>query len=125
MVRFMILGVLLLAVGSCASPEFIKRKEAARPETAASCAAKGQALDNFGMFGIPSCVTKYADASKVCRNRSECQGDCLVELGSAEATTRDYRVGAEADGQCARQLPLDGCLAAIDGGKVTHAECVD
>lgn len=121
----MIVGVLLLVIGACASPEFIERKVAARPETAKSCAAKGQTLGHFGMFAIPSCVTKYADAGQVCRNKSECQGGCLVEMGRADANARNYRVGAEAEGQCARQLPLDGCLAAIDGGKVTQAECVD
>ena len=77
------------------------------------------------MFAVATCVKRFADAGKVCRNTSECLGGCVVELGIAENRDKEYVVGQAAEGQCARQSVLGSCVATIDGGKVKQADCVD
>jgi hypothetical protein len=114
----------LSSLGSCASPEFVENKPRKVP-TEKDCAARGEFLDRGGMFASATCVRRFADAGKVCRSKSDCLGSCIIELGTAENREREYQVGQMAEGRCARQSALAGCLATVDGGKVTQAECVD
>lgn len=114
----------LSLLGSCASPAFIANKPT-KPPTVKVCAAKGEHLGHYGMFAVATCVKRFADAGKVCRNTSDCIGGCVVELGTVENRDKEFIVGQTAEGQCARESVLGSCVATIDGGKVTKAECVD
>lgn len=110
----------VMFIASCTVPS---AKEKA--PTAKSCAAKGQFLYNYGMFRSRVCVTRYADAGKVCRSKSDCLGRCVVMLGTEETNGRDFSVGVEANGTCAAQDALDGCYSTVEAGKVVESACYD
>jgi len=115
----------VLSVGACAFPDAQGTDQRRQIPTARSCAAQGKVLDHFGMFGSPTCVTRYADAGKVCRSKSDCLGRCVVRLGTDETNGRDFSVGVETNGQCAKQDALDGCYSTVERGRVTESLCVD
>lgn len=118
-------AIFILAIGSCTSPNLGLSMRRSGAETARSCAARGLSLDHLGMFGAPTCVTRYADAGKACRSKADCLGDCIVQLGTPETNGMDFAVGFETGGMCASQDFLEGCFATLDNGKVIRSVCSD
>jgi hypothetical protein len=47
------------------------------------CRSDGGTIESVGIFGHPICVRPYADAGKVCSDKSECLGRCLAPVGAA------------------------------------------
>jgi hypothetical protein len=84
---------------------------------AAQCSAKGGSIQPVGKAQIPTCVTPYADAGKVCTDKAQCEGSCILE-GNIETT------GAVA-GTCQKTDRQFGCYAKVVNGKSTGAICVD
>ncbi len=84
-----------------------------------ACAARNGEVRQEGLLGAWRCVAPYADAGKVCRDKADCEGKCLLGPG-ADAVT-----GAEAPGICQANDSPFGCYAEIVDGKVTAALCVD
>ena len=74
------------------------------------------------MFGTAMCVTRFADAGKVCSNKSDCTGRCIT---LDEEKLRKSAIGVPAVGQCQADDHLFGCYAEIKGGKITQPICVD
>jgi hypothetical protein len=89
----------------------------------AACSGRGGSIRGVGMFGTPSCVIPYADAAKACRDKSDCQGRCIMELGHPGEP--DLKPGDDLTGQCQKDTALFGCYAEIVDGKVRHTICVD
>ena len=83
----------------------------------AACAAKGGAIQPVGKAQIPTCVIPYADAGKACADKSQCQGECVLE-GDLEAR-------GEVTGACQKTDHQFGCYAKVVNGKATAAICVD
>lgn len=84
---------------------------------AAACSAKGGTIQPVGRAQIPTCVTPYADAGKACTDKSQCQGQCVLE-GNLEAQ-------GEVTGACQKTDRQFGCYARVINGKATGAICVD
>jgi len=84
---------------------------------AATCAARGGAMQPVGRMQRLTCVTPYADAGKICRDKADCQGSCILE-GNVETT------GAVA-GTCQKTDVQFGCFAKVVDGKATGAICID
>jgi hypothetical protein len=120
-------GAAFAVLSGCSSLD--REVDAARSRAAptaaerAQCEAGGGSIRGVGMFGLPSCVTPYADAGKVCRDKSDCRGRCIVELGHPGEP--DLKPGDALTGQCQKDTALFGCYAEIVDGKVRHTICVD
>lgn len=111
--------LLILLAGSCAPVE----REAAREDapTAAQCAARGAFLDHRGMFDTAMCVTPFPDAGKVCSDKADCAGRCILDRDAAVGKS----VGSEATGRCQADDALFGCHADVVGGKMMRTICED
>ena len=83
-----------------------------------ACLDKGGVIKNVCMFGLPSCVQKYADAGKTCSDSSDCTGECRIEAGLVE-------VGTQATGFCSIDSDPCGCFQLIVNGIAKHAVCAD
>nr|WP_295107539.1 hypothetical protein [uncultured Caulobacter sp.] len=83
----------------------------------ARCSAKGGSVQPVGKAQIPTCVIPYADAGKVCTDKAQCEGACILE-GNIETT-------GEVAGQCQKTNRQFGCYAKVVNGKSTGAICVD
>lgn len=83
----------------------------------AQCSAKGGSVQPVGKAQIPTCVIPYADAGKTCADKSQCEGNCILE-GNLEAQ-------GEVTGQCQKTNRQFGCYAKVVNGKSTGAICVD
>lgn len=84
-----------------------------------ACAAKNGEVRQEGLLGTWRCVIPYADAGNACRDKTDCEGKCLVPPDSDAVT------GAEATGACQANDSPFGCYAEIVDGKVAAALCVD
>lgn len=84
---------------------------------ASACAAKGGAMTPVGKAQIPTCVIPYADGGKACADKSDCQGQCVLE-GNLEAQ-------GPVAGACQKTNRQFGCYARVVNGKATAAICVD
>lgn len=87
--------------------------------SASECAAKGGTLKPAGRMQTLRCAIPYADAGKVCDDKSDCEGLCLADNAVAEPPA------GRVTGKCQADNLLFGCLSAIDGGRVTSTICVD
>ncbi len=105
-------GLLLAACAPAAQPAAPSAEK-----LAAACTAKGGALQPVGKAQIPTCVIPYADAGKACTDKSQCEGQCVLE-GNLEAT-------GDVTGQCQKTNRQFGCYARVVNGKATAAICVD
>ena len=113
---FALTAVVALLLAGCAAPN----AEPAAPSAqalAAQCAAKGGSITPVGKAQIPTCVVPYADAGKACTDKSQCEGQCVLE-GNLEAQ-------GDVTGQCQKTNRQFGCYARVVNGKATGAICVD
>ena len=69
------------------------------------------------LCNIYSCAEGTKDGGKPCRNRADCEYQCV--------TKSPARLGAEAQGQCAAVKTSYGCHTYVDGGKIVGRICVD
>jgi hypothetical protein len=98
-----------LVTSACASRQVVN---------AAQCQSQGGTIQGVGMFATPACVIPYADAGKVCSDRSDCTGLCK--------TDQDITVGQPATGTCQRKIHDNfGCYNEVKGGVVLAGMCVD
>ncbi|WP_454714835.1 hypothetical protein [Caulobacter segnis] len=83
----------------------------------AQCSAKGGSVQPVGKAQFPTCVIPYADAGKVCTDKAQCEGACVLE-GNIETT-------GDVAGTCQKTNRQFGCYAKVVNGKSTGAICVD
>ena len=82
------------------------------------CRAEGGAVRGVGMFGNPACVKPFADAGKVCSDKSECQGLCKAPENSV--------VGSRSTGICQKDThDIYGCYNEVKQGAVVAGMCFD
>lgn len=85
---------------------------------AAQCQLHGGTLQGVGMFATPACVIPYADAGKLCSDKSDCTGLCK--------TDQDIAVGQAVTGTCQRSNHDNfGCYNEVKGGIALAGMCVD
>jgi len=112
--RMLALAAALLIAGCAPTTQ----PAATTAETLASaCSAKGGTIQPVGKAQIPTCVTPYADAGKTCSDKSDCQGQCVLE-GNLEPR-------GPITGTCQKTDRQFGCYARVVDGKATAAICVD
>lgn len=125
---------ILALLSSCTSPsgsiaDAAAQASAGGPRKAseaerADCSARGGAIVARGMLGSATCAVPYADAGKVCRDKSDCQGECRATAGAGASPIRqgDTVVGrCDADSQAGF-----GCFSLVSNGRAAQPEiCVD
>ncbi|HJV40984.1 hypothetical protein [Caulobacter sp.] len=84
---------------------------------ASACSAQGGSIQPVGRAQIPTCVVPYADGGKACADKSDCQGQCVLE-GNLEPQ-------GPVTGACQKTNRQFGCYARVVNGKATAAICVD
>lgn len=91
----------------------------------AACTERGGSIVTRGMFGSPMCAVPYADAGKVCRDKTECQGECRASrAGPGEPPIRE---GDTISGRCDADTQAGfGCFSLVKDGRAAQPEiCVD
>lgn len=87
-------------------------------QTAAqACVSQGGDWKRLGLLGLWQCERPWPDAGRVCRDSSDCQGECLAPAGSA--------IDQAVSGQCSAVTPLFGCHARVTAGRAEPTLCVD
>jgi hypothetical protein len=82
------------------------------------CRAEGGLVRGVGMFGTPACVKPFADAGKVCSDKSECVGLCKAP--------EEAEIGSPSNGACQKDThDFYGCYDEIRQGMVVGGVCFD
>jgi hypothetical protein len=124
-VKRILASAIALMLAGCASsvPVAVGADAAASPaqtagvSDAASCAARGGAIQPVCRMQRPMCVIHYADAGKACVGDADCEGKCRA---------RDDAVyGQAAAGVCQATSDPCGCHANVEGGIAQPRICVD
>lgn len=114
-----LLMLAILGIGSCSRP--LKRLNASESR---SCVLQG-GYESRGPFGYPFCQFRYSDGGKICSGKSDCRGQCILEIAGPPGF--DPEPGAPALGVCEAERSTFGCYAKVEDGKVSPegGVCVD
>jgi len=126
--RILLLGLIALLAG-CHSIRSYRaereieswRREALKKIDVEQCLSVGGEIGGVGMFGLPACIRQFSDAGKACRDGSECEGRCPVDL-SVDSTPQS---GEEAVGKCEVDDDWSGCSADVKNGIAQATWCQD
>ncbi len=125
----MVLAVIAVAACSPAagpSPSEPVHASVAAPATSAPPADEARCTANGGEWRPvcrmqqPACVTKFADAGKICSDGDDCAGDCL-----AKSDAGFVQGGMPVTGLCAVNDDPCGCKQTVEDGKATTTICID
>ena len=124
--RFVALLVSVLILAACApadgsgAPGDTTVVSTPIPTDEQSCRVAGGNWRRVCLMGTWSCVVKYADAGKTCRDGDECQGKQCRYNGKpvTDSTT-------EVTGSCVATSDPCGCFTLVQDGKADAALCVD
>jgi hypothetical protein len=114
----------LLTLGFLASAQ---AQDCPTPDPAAQataekqCRAAGGEWARFGvrdhLCNVYSCAPRTKDGGKPCRNRADCEYQCVHEAHAA--------LGTEVTGKCAAIATPFGCVYQVDGGRIVGRVCTD
>jgi hypothetical protein len=133
--------VLLAAVSACTRQDFPSKTSAASaapaaaPDTAGTTSstsarigsAKPQSAEEcrqscngewsaHGITGVVSCLCRTSDAGRDCRDKSECQGECLLTPVRTEQVSAGPPATGYFVGKCAEFVTSFGCSRRIQAG---------
>jgi len=91
------------------------------PTDRAGCEARGGRWGPAGLLPAPVCNLPTKDGGKPCRDRADCESDCIAELTEAEKKA----LPVETTGKCAAWRRNPGCRAHVHDGRVESILCVD
>ena len=98
----------------------------ALPKNEADCLTQGGVWKKIGPDPFPSCNRKTIDRGNLCRDNSECEGNCQITL-----TREELRQGMSGKlnktvrfGQCSLWVIELGCQGIMKNGKV-QVICLD
>jgi hypothetical protein len=115
------LAALLLATAPALGQDCPKPDPAAQAAGEKQCRAVGGEWARFGvrdyLCGVYSCAARTRDGGKACRNRAECEYNCVHE--------KHAPLGAEVTGKCAALAVSVGCAYHVDGGRIVGRVCAD
>lgn len=118
--RFLV-AWLLCTAGVAIAQDCPKVDPSAQAAAEKQCRAAGGEWARFGvrdnLCGIYSCAARTRDGGKPCRNRGDCEFQCVHEGHAA--------LGAEVTGKCAAVVSPFGCSYQVDGGKIVGRVCAD
>jgi hypothetical protein len=86
-----------------------------------SCIAKGGYASRGG-FGEPFCQFHYADGGKACSGKTDCEGDCIYQLGNGNP---EVKPGTPVKGECASERSMFGCYGLVENGRTQGGGCTD
>lgn len=89
----------------------------AKPKSAEECrqSCNGEWAAH-GISGVVSCLCRTSDAGRDCRDKSECRGECLLELVRSEQVSPGPPARGYFIGKCAEFVTSFGCLRRIQSG---------
>lgn len=93
----------------------------ATAEEAKICQEQGGHIKRVGRAQFQKCIIAYADAGKVCQDKSDCQGKCVLQPNSLQG---DYAQDGHVYGVCSADNNPFGCYVTINNGK-PRGICVD
>jgi hypothetical protein len=118
--RCLILVVVLWSTGTVAQ-ECPKVDAAQQATNEKQCRASGGEWARFGvrdhLCNLYSCAPRTRDGGKPCRQRADCEYQCVHETHAA--------LGAEVTGKCAAVATPFGCVYQVDGGRIVGRVCTD
>lgn len=86
-----------------------------------ACRAMGGDVRQEGMLGMYRCVVPFADAGNVCRDSSDCLGQCRT---SDDVTNYNAAPGSQV-GACQVNDSPFGCYGTVENGTAQAMLCVD
>ncbi|MCA8903102.1 MAG: hypothetical protein KDA53_17830 [Hyphomonas sp.] len=84
------------------------------------CEAVGGAIERHGLLGWESCVQRYPDAGKACKDSGDCLGKCKLDLSKPHDGP-----GEPAQGACQITDSVFGCYATVEDGLEQQTICFD
>ena len=117
--RHLIAICLIMCVGAASAPALAGHAK----NQVVECAKAGGFMERRGMQNNKVCVVRYRDANKLCSDKSDCEGDCLIDLGREDHTEAELAQAVK--GRCQADDQLLGCYAEIAKGKVVSRICAD
>ena len=114
---------LMCGCSTSPDPQMLESAERSRAEALAKieqdkCLTEGGFLGGVDAVGRPTCLKPFADAGKVCSDKSQCQGFCRAPDGAA--------VGSRSTGTCQSYTHFYyGCYNEIRKGTVVGGMCFD
>ena len=96
-------------------------------EYKAWCESQGGSFGYIGLSLKEYCNLPTSDGGTECRDSSECEGSCLVELTPEQdrIITWDHQVIMNITGTCTSYHMVVGCIAEVLDGKVEFVVCYD
>ena len=101
------------------------KKSDDRSKQRASCEARGGSWGRPGLFGYEVCNEKTSDAGEVCRDASDCEGDCIAELSEAQKKKVHKGIVIKTNGRCSARKLNFGCLPFVQNGQIGAILCRD
>lgn len=108
-----------------AREEFRIRHQAQIEAAAAACRDRGGEFGYRGLALAPFCTTRLPDGGTECASKSDCQGDCIVDLEQRRIDWMTLPKGTPVAGQCTSVSPHLGCYVTVRDGRAAHAICAD
>jgi hypothetical protein len=116
------------AEGAPGHPEPIKACGAPRRviDDADACRRQGGRWGPVGLFPRPVCSLPSPDAGRPCADSGECEGLCAAVL-TADERAAVMRQGKTLKrmGICTARIPVLGCHARVEQGRVVGIICLD
>lgn len=122
----------------CRDGRWIAEGTPGHPEPLKVCGAPRRALDDreaclrqggrWGQVGLsprPMCSLPSPDAGRPCADSGECEGMCEVELTPSERDTVLKGRHPARMGTCSPRIPVLGCRARVERGRVAGILCID
>ena len=94
------------------------------PKDQASCEVQGGTWKKIGIRPIEECNLPTNDSGQNCKDNSECQGKCVVNLSYEQLREKMKKGAFRAEGQCSQWVKTVGCKAYVINGWA-HVICSD
>ncbi len=112
---FWISALTFAGLAYCGTPQNAVPIEKDAPISAieTECKRSGGIMQKSGRAGALLCLIAYKDAGKMCKNGSDCAGDCRLGPDPAD---RIKQPGAQVSGVCQANNSPFGCYATVEKG---------
>ena len=88
--------------------------ESTKPQTAEACKATCNGdWAAHGMMGVVSCLCRTTDVGKDCRDKAECQGECLLDPVRTQVVSQGPPTTGYFVGKCSEFVTTFGCTRRI------------
>jgi hypothetical protein len=127
--RWAVAAVCLLLVASC--HRSTKRTQTAAPAkttaprgdqitTEEGCRACNGVWGQHGMAEVLSCICRTGDAGKPCRQKEDCEGECLADTAQVQIVDTGPPVRGYVVGKCSDLEQVFGCKKRLMRGQASR-----